>query len=466
MAKAPRDPAFPHPALEVGVAQYPTPVVPDYYTKSGHIILVVKEGIEKGNYNPKPLDGSVTYAGKDANRWPTPLYLVHQMPTPDGQYVYNTYANDRTLASQDPWNYGIDYSLDNPNSPIYTREYIVPRSQYAPVAIGSTDPVFGGTSKISKQVMRELDDNNPLRSRYVIVQRVYETIPSSAISGQSVNKYGSVDTTIKQVVLPSATASISQTQGQIGGINQYLVSDSISPVSAAKSEEEKVVMSQPPDVVTYEITHDLAVVKSTTSMILRQDLAPPAAPTGAILDVSDTDVGYPWIRRTTKTLGVDGGGNPILPPSRSEFSTITYQFPGIIYNWNTSLVQGKLQSQLTFFGNRFPIAMIVPARRDITYSIGQPDISGLSYFKVVTQPWAKIYFSIPDGTIHPPAPVSLDGETISRNGISYDIGGGQSSQPSNYIIGQELLIGGETTRWQGNIWVTSLTYVKEPSNTY
>ena len=465
-SKQPKQPAFPHPPLEVGVAQYPTPSVPDYYTKSGHIILVVKESIEKGTYNPKPLDGSITYAGRDASKWPSTLYLVHQQPTPDGEYVYNTYANDRSLSSQDPWNYGIDYSLEDPTAPIYTREYLVPRSQYSSVSIGSADPVFGGTAKISKQVMRELPDDNHLKSRYVIVQRTYETIPSTAISGQSVNKYGSVDTTIKQIVLPSATASTSQTQGQIGGINQYLVSDSINPVSAAKSEEQKVVMSQPPDVVTYEITHDLAVVKSTTSMILRQNLSVPQTPTGAILDVSDADVGYPWIRRTTKSLSVDGGGNPILPPSRSEFSTITYQFPGIIYDWNTTLVNGQIQSQLAFFENRYPVTMIIPARNDITYSIGQPDISALRYFKVITQPWAKLYFNIPDGTIHPPAPVSLQGETIYRNGISYEIGGGQSSQPSHYIVGQELLIGGETTRWQGNIWVTRLTYVKEPANTY
>ena len=461
-----KQPPFPHPPLEVGVPQYPTPNVPDFYTKSGHIILVVKESVEKGPYNPKPLDGSITYSGRDANKWPTTLYLVHQAPTPDGEFVYNTYANDRTLASQDPWNYGIDYSLDDPTKPIYTREYIVPRSQYAPVSIGDADPVFGGTAKISKQVMRELGDDNRLRSRYVIVQRTYETIPSGTISGQAVNQYGSVSTTIKQVVLPSATASTSQTQGQIGGINQYLVSDAINPVSAAKSEEQKVVMSQPPDVITYELTHDLATIKSTTSMILRQNLSAPTTPTGGILDVSDTDVGYPWIRRTTKSLQTDGSGNPILPPSRVEYKTGSYVFPGIIYNWDTTLVNGKIESQLSFFQNRYPIQLTVPIKHEISYQIGEPDISGLRFFKVITQPWAREFFKIPDGCIHPPAPVSLIGQTIYQNGFSYGIQGGQASTPTSYLVGQELLIGGETGRWQGDIWYTVLTKVKEPPTTY
>ena len=101
-SKAPKQPPFPHPPLEIGVPQYPNPNVPDYYTKNGTVVLVVKESTDKGTYNPKPLDGSVTYSGRDANKWPTPLYLVYQKPTEDSEFVYNYYANDTSLASQNP----------------------------------------------------------------------------------------------------------------------------------------------------------------------------------------------------------------------------------------------------------------------------------------------------------------------------------------------------------------------------
>jgi hypothetical protein len=180
-----KQPPFPNPALEVGVPQYPTPLIPDFYTKNGHIILVEKVSAEKGNYNPQKLDGSVVYAGRDANKWPSNLYLVAEQPEPTGQFVFRIWANDRTLASQDPWNYGISYSSDNPNHPIYTRTYIVPRSQYSTVSIGSVDPVFGGNAKIDKQQMAELSDDNPLRSRYVMVQRVYETIPGPTLTSKA-----------------------------------------------------------------------------------------------------------------------------------------------------------------------------------------------------------------------------------------------------------------------------------------
>jgi hypothetical protein len=470
-----KQPPFPDPPLEVGIAQYPTPLVPDYYTKDGHIILVEKVSIEKGNYNPQPLDGSVIYSKRDANDWPENLYLVFQQTEPTGKFIFNYWANDRTLASQDPWNYGIDYSLDDPTKPIYTREYIVPRSQYSAVSIGSVDPVFGGTAKISQQSMRELEDGNPLRSRYVLVQRVYETIPSSAISGQSVNKYGSVDTTIKQVVLPSTTASTSQTQGQIAGVDQFLVSDAINPVSAAKSEEQKVVMSQPPSVVTYEITHDLAIVKTITDMILRENLTPPAIPgtsgNTALLDVKDEDVGFPWIMRSSKSLMTDSGGNVIVPPPRVEFKTINYEFPGIIYSWQAR--QGTTEDEVTtsptanlsFFNNRYPLSLTVSARHVITYHTSAQDLSNLEYFSVITQPWALKFFDIPRNMIHPPAPVTLRGQSVTSGGIDILISGGQGSAPSNYIPGQEILIGGDCELWQGGIYMKQLIYVKEPPTT-
>jgi hypothetical protein len=233
--KQPKDPRFPHPALEVGVPQYPTPNVPDFYTRNGHIILVVKENLEKGKYNPRPLDGSVTYSGKDANKWPTPLYLVYQAPTADGQYVLNTYANDRTLASQDPWNYGLDYSENNPSFPITSRVYIVPRSQYATVAIGSVDPVFGGNQKIAQQKMVELPDDNPLRSRYVAVQRVYETIPGPVVSGYQYDDFFQSNLSIsKQVVVAGATPP---------SITNGILSYKDEPVDSTKSQ--RIIVSTP-----------------------------------------------------------------------------------------------------------------------------------------------------------------------------------------------------------------------------
>jgi hypothetical protein len=196
-----KQPPFPNPPLEWGIPQYPTPNVPDFYTKDGHIILVEKVSAEKGSYNPQPLDGSVTYSKRDANKWPTDLYLVYQKPDETGAFVYNYYANDRTLASQDAWNFGLDYSANNPDFPVTSRTYIVPRSQYETVELGATDPVFGGNQIIAAQKKVELPDDSPLRSRYVGVQRVYETIPGPILAGERVNERGDVETITQQTVV-------------------------------------------------------------------------------------------------------------------------------------------------------------------------------------------------------------------------------------------------------------------------
>jgi len=256
-----KQPRFPNPPLEWGVPQYPTPNVPDFYTKDGHIILVEKVSTEKGAYNPQPLDGSITYDKRDANKWPSTLYLVYQKPDETGQFVYNYYANDRTLASQDPWNYNIQYSEENPSYPVYTRTYIVPRSQYTTVAIGATDPVFGGNAVIVKQAMAELEDGNPLRSRYVQVQRVYETIPGPLLTGKQYDAdLGLVVTNTKQIISSSASpysvanGTIAYRDEPIDSNKSARIISSISSLPATRTEYKTGAYASPNLVTGFEVS--------------------------------------------------------------------------------------------------------------------------------------------------------------------------------------------------------------------
>jgi len=261
-SKAPKQPPFPHPPLEIGVPQYPNPNVPDYYTKNGTVVLVVKESTDKGTYNPKPLDGSVTYSGRDANKWPTPLYLVYQKPTEDSEFVYNYYANDTSLASQNPWNYNISYSDENPSYPIYQREYYVPRSQYASVAIGTADPTFGGNAKITKQQMVELEEGNPLRSRYVKVQRIYETIPGPVVSGYQYDDFLDETITISKQTIVAGTSPLAYSDGllsykdePIDSIKSQRIISSISSLPSNRVEYKTATHSSPTLVFSLTIAY-------------------------------------------------------------------------------------------------------------------------------------------------------------------------------------------------------------------
>ena len=236
-SKQPKQPAFPHPVLETGVPSYPTPNVPDFYTKSGHIILQEKVSVEKGNYTPLPLDGSVVYSGRDASKWPSPLYLVAERPTVDGEYSIRYWANDRTYASQDPWNYNVSYSGDNPSYPIYTRTYIVRRDQYTPVAIGTADPIIGGNAVVTKQEMQELSDDNPMRSLHVAVQVTYESVPGPLLGGYE-NKPGLLGTTTinDQIVAPDTAPDT---------LSMNVLSSSVEKVSSTKSKKTTVYSTSP-----------------------------------------------------------------------------------------------------------------------------------------------------------------------------------------------------------------------------
>jgi hypothetical protein len=293
-SKAPKQPHFPHPPLEIGVPQYPTPNVPDFYTKNGHIILVVKESVEKGNYNPQPLDGSVTYTGRDANKWPSTLYLVYQRPTEDAEFVYNYYANDRTLASQDPWNYGLDYSANNPDYPITSRTYITPRSQYSTAALGSTDPVFGGSQIISQQKMVELPDDNPLRSRYVAVQRVYETIPGPVLTGEKLDERGDLETITTQTV---AAGTAPDADGLL------VTQTAVQPVDSVKSTKTKGTVSSYATLTTKANKSGLLGNTSTTDDIVAPSTNPDTLSTTVLESTVEALTATKSRKRTTTSSG-------------------------------------------------------------------------------------------------------------------------------------------------------------------
>jgi hypothetical protein len=421
-----KQPKFPHPPLEQGVAQYPTPAIPDFITQSGHIILVEKVSAEKGSYTPRQPavtdTNPVIYTGRDAKKWPSQLYLVHERPDETGEFVYRYWANDRTLTSQDPWNYGISYDGGDPFYPTYTREYIVPRSQYTAIPVGGQDPVFGagqpvtlnvsGTTAtitgtnfsyakganiyvytqstttqttqqkyalgsftlltasattltyavqsgatnpsvpifinptvISEQEMAPLGEDNPLRSRYVKVKRVYEPIPSTvlttntnkaglmgstakndqlvtattnpnelslnlsgesilqstvehisanksnltniitdgpySLSGDSLNKFGTTETITESIVAAGTTATTS---------GALLLSDDITPIDITKSQRKQVVLdSVPPSLVVYESTQDNSIVQNVTSYLSRNissgngAFVPPVVPASQVV---------------------------------------------------------------------------------------------------------------------------------------------------------------------------------------
>lgn len=448
-------PAFPDPALEVGIAQYPTPNVPDYYTRDGHIILVEKVSIEKGNYNPQPLDGSVIYSKRDANDWPEDLYLVFQQTEPTGKFVFNYWANDRTLASQDPWNYGLQYSLNDPNYKIITRTYITPREDYAPVALGSVDPVFGGNARISQQEMAELPEDNPLRSRYVQVKRVYETIPSSVIEGKVMAEFG-IATESKQVVVAGTSIATPTTN---------TIKSAISIADAVKSTLDKVEYDSTEILDGYQYDADLGLVVHTTKELIAEGTSPLGPANGLIAYKDEPLNAWQSIRIQSRISA--------LPATRTEYKTGAYASPNLLTGFNTSFFNfpdGQLQ---------FNVTPVMRAERSYqtafkyvtSYQYNQPAQPSLTLFDplAIHVIYSGFFFTIDIPNCLTDAGFLLYVNTGFNNATSrrygqheetYDVPESDTSA-SEYLglVGSYQLISYEVDYWKANIWRTVQQYV-------
>jgi len=348
-SKQPKQPPFPHPPLEQGVAQYPTPLVPNYtdkkggwgFTDQGHIILVEKVSIEKGSFSPQPLDGSVIYTGKDANKWPSNLYLVAETPTEDGQFCYRYWANSRSYSSQNPWNYNISYSFDDPGYPIFSRTYVIRRTDYSAVAILDKDPIFnsqydgGSYAYMVQQEMQELPEGNPLRSLFVAHKVIYETLPGSP-KGSNENKPGLMGTQVikDQYVLPATGPD------SINFVNNgtSVLESTVDALSSTKSELKTVSTTGP-----YELDGNQYDEFFQSGLIIQERIVPYGSSsltdashggqygaTGSyLLSSKDSPIDSTKSKRTIVSTNS-------LPPTRIEYKTAGYSTPQLIFSLNVS----------------------------------------------------------------------------------------------------------------------------------
>jgi len=253
-----------------------------------------------------------------------------------------------------------------------------------------------------------------------------------------------------------------------------IVNEEITPLNSTTSRKvRRVLANLPAPYTTFETESPNIVIAVKREIFTRTTPLPAPTLTNATMDVQDQPLQFPYVLRTTKTLPLNPStGQPVLPPSRVEYNTITYTFPGIIYNWRVYLGADSngevtVTADLSHFENRFPVTMLVAAKYVTTFhqeNDAALDLSSLNFWKVDTRPWAQVAFGIPENTIHPPAPITLRNTPVMRGNLRYTISNGLGSEPQFYTPGDELLVGGEAKPWFGNIWTRRLWFVKEPTD--
>ena len=184
-----------NPAPAKGIQSLPTPVIDD-------VIITETVNAWKGDYQKLEYGtmwNSVSH-GSQQGSFPEHKLVFQQVSSEDGQWVKRIWANDRV--NQDSYNYAIKYSAGSQTHPIYTRTYVSPRNTYFPLPDLTPDEMFPNALLVDEVVARS---ENELDSEYVVVTRVYETLPGPEVPTKKYNERGDLESVIVQTVLPGTS---------------------------------------------------------------------------------------------------------------------------------------------------------------------------------------------------------------------------------------------------------------------
>jgi len=168
MPKSPdgRTPSFIHPPFNKSVAgAYPTPFISD-------VVVIVAKEINSPSYKVEPYGTP----HPDSARFPNHQLALIQ-PSEDGLKAKWVYVASRT--DQDFYNFALRYKADDTTSPMYIRQYVLPREGYEPVAVDTPDSADEDAILVHEEVLGAADE--PLAGLYIKVLRIFEVLPGPYI---------------------------------------------------------------------------------------------------------------------------------------------------------------------------------------------------------------------------------------------------------------------------------------------
>lgn len=235
----PRQPSPRTLSPDVPVVSYPTP-------STGDLLVVQDVDTRLPGYAPAQYGDF----HPDYNTYPG-LKLVYQAPL-DNQanymWVRRVYATDRF--NQEAYNFAIKYSGEDPSKPIFVRTYVLPRDTYAPLAKGSSDPVYESALLVEEAVERLKDDqtDGQLDSIFVKVTRVYETLPGPGLTTKKKGSAGSIPAKFQAARQVTVTKTTVASPTIPDDTTDTIVESSVEQATFAKAQKVNSVLDQ--DIVT------------------------------------------------------------------------------------------------------------------------------------------------------------------------------------------------------------------------
>lgn len=173
-------PARQPPLSKTVVSSYPTPEIAD-------AILAVVKDISVASYK---VDAYGTAHPDEKNYPGYRLSLI--VPDDAAKTAKWFYVSDRQ--NQEDYNYALSYSQNDPDFPIVQRRYVLPRSDYVAAEAGTADTKFAGTV-LTTEKTQSSTGHPELDALYILVDRVFETLPGQWSESTQLDTDGETVTT-------------------------------------------------------------------------------------------------------------------------------------------------------------------------------------------------------------------------------------------------------------------------------
>ena len=299
----------------------------------------------------------------------------------------------------------------------------------------ATSVIQPQTAVLVKEDMRELPESDPLRSRYVQVTRVFETLPGPSLTGKvlSGDAQGEIVNTTKQSLIASA-ADYSPSYLTLAWSDQ--------PLDSVKKERNVVTAPSFPVLYDYDVDPETFSAIVTSYQVVDASTAEAATcEEGVITSYRHIDK---W--RSLKTIVTYS-----TPATYNEQRFGAQNFPNLFdylqYYWSDTCG--------AFSELRGAFSAMVEIRTEISFSIARETITGLTLIPK--------YLMMGKGVITP-NDLLVDSGSFSYSGdctgtVTFT---GSSPTYSVYmasIINTEQLISGESVHWKAGLYRNTRMYV-------
>lgn len=300
------------------------------------------------------------------------------------------------------------------------------------------------TAKLVKEDLQELPDDDPRRSIFVRVVRIYETLPGPIISGTRIGEQGATETFTRQDHITGTLA--------VSG-NYLKTKDEIAPMDSVKSRRAITTVNEWPVLIDYDVDPETGVGVTVEFQVVDNLVLPDAGITGGV-HIRHKHIDK-WRRlRIVETYQVPIG------IAYTEQRYMAFNFPelfdylqyiysdacGVFYPYDSTIPTGARDAR----------SIMVEAKLEVSFTTTKQTISGPQL--------APVSLRIGKGlSIHN---ILVDEGSFTYTGTCTGTISFHASVPSytEYLttfVGNYLLISGESVKWKDTgLYKNSELYVK------